>query len=91
MTTLLVILTVIEIALFLGVVAVYLHLIGRSLTASAGHLAKVAFGVRAIDTQTAPIGPAVVGINERLTGIAAALDEVAGLAEQAAGDPGRGA
>ncbi len=84
MTTLLVVLTVVEIALLLGVVAVYLHLVGKSLAKSARHLGKVAFGVRAIESQTAPIGPGVVGINNRLSGIASALDGVATMAESAA-------
>lgn len=84
MRTLLVVLTVIEVALFLGVVASYLYVIGRSLAQTSAYLGKVAFGVRAIESQTAVIGPSVVGINTQLTGIASALEGVATLAEDAA-------
>jgi len=88
MTTFLTILTVIEIVLFLGVVATYLYLVGKSLARSSSLLGKVAFGVRAIESQTAVIGPSVVGVNHQLTGIAAALDGIAGLAENAAASKG---
>lgn len=44
----------------------------------------MSFGVRAIETQCAPIGPGVTRINEQLVGIAGALDGVAGLAERTA-------
>jgi hypothetical protein len=77
---LLVTLTAIEIALFLGAVVVYLIRILQSLRKISLYLGKVTFGVRAIETQTAPIGPSVVKINGQLEGIAAALDGVALLA-----------
>lgn len=90
MTALLVTLTVIEIVVVLAVVAVYLHLIGKSLERTSVHLGKVAAGVRAIDSQTAPVGPAITGINQRLSAIAAALDRVAGRVDQASGTSPRG-
>ena len=82
MRGLLITLTAIEIVIFLGAVVVYLVRITRSLRKIALNLGKVTFGVRAIESQTAPIGPSVVKINEQLAGIAAALDGAATLAEQ---------
>ncbi len=85
MRGLLITLTAVEIVVFLGAVVVYLIRITRSLRQIALHLGKVDFGVRAIETQTAPIGPSVVKINGQLAGIAAALAGVAHLAQQRAG------
>jgi len=83
--TLLVIATLLEIALVIGALAVYLARITRSLRATSALLGKVTFGVRAIETQCEPIGPSVTRINGQLAVIAGALDGVAGLAEAAAG------
>jgi hypothetical protein len=83
--TLLIIGTLFEIALVVGALAVYLGRIARSLENTSALLAKVTFGVRAIETQCEPIGPSVVRINEQLATISGALDGVAGLAEAAAG------
>lgn len=77
MRTALIILTVGEIAAFLGVLVAYLLRINRSLRVTSRNLGKVAFGVRAIDTQTAVIGPSVRRVNEQLQTIAAALDDLA--------------
>lgn len=86
MRTLLIILTVLEIALVVFVLAFYLIRISRSLHLSAGHLAKVTFGVRAVETQCSSIGPSVTRINEQLQGISAALSGVADRAESLAGE-----
>ncbi len=85
MRTLLVIATLLEIALVIGALAVYLARITRSLRATSALLGKVTFGVRAIETQCEPIGPSVTRINGQLAVIAGALYGVAGLAEVAAG------
>ena len=90
MRTLLTVLTVVEIALVVGALALYLVLISRSLRATSALLAKVTFGVRAIETQCEPIGPSVVKINGQLAVIGGALDGIAGLAEEAAGPPAPG-
>lgn len=90
MRTFLIVATVVEIALLVGALAVYLVLIARSLRATSAHLAKVTFGVRAIETQCEPIGPSVVRINEQLVVIGDALDGIAGMAEAAAGPPVQG-
>ncbi len=85
MRTLLILGTLLEIALVIGALAVYLALITRTLRATSALLGKVTFGVRAIETQCEPIGPSVVRINGLLSVIAGALDGIAGLAEAAAG------
>ncbi|MBA2387773.1 MAG: hypothetical protein H0V69_11890 [Acidimicrobiia bacterium] len=85
MRTLLIIGTLVEIALVIGALAVYLVLIARSLRATSALLGKVTFGVRAIETQCQSIGPSVIRINGQLGVITGALDGVAGLAEAAAG------
>lgn len=82
--------TVVEILLVAAVLVVYLTLVGRSLRRTSRYLGKVAFGVRAIETQCEAIGPSVTRINGQLATIAGALDGVAGLAEAAvAGAPSR--
>ena len=80
MRTLLITLSVVEILLLVAALAFYLIRIARSLQTAAASLAKVTFGVRAIETQCASIGPSVVKVNGKLPTIAAALD---GLATQA--------
>lgn len=82
MRTALILLTGVEIALVVGVLAVYLVKIATSLRATAGYLGKTNFGVRAIESQCAPIGPSVTRINDQLTTISLALSGVAELAEQ---------
>lgn len=82
MRPLLIALTALEITLVVAVLAVYLHRIARSLRATAGFLGKTNFGVRAIESQCAPIGPGVMRINEQLTVISSALDGAADLAER---------
>lgn len=82
MRTLLIVLTVVEVALVVGVLAFYLIAIARSLRRTAENLGKVSFGVRAIETQASSIGPSVTRINEQLGGIAAALDTISGKAER---------
>ena len=85
MTTLLVSLTIVEIVLVVVVLVYYLSRIAGSLRRTSTLLGKVAFGVRAIETQTNVIGPSVLVVNEQLTVIATALDDLAALANAAAG------
>jgi hypothetical protein len=85
MTALLVTLTIVEIVLVLLVLVYYLARIAGSLRRTSTLLGKVAFGVRAIETQTEVIGPSVLTVNDQLLGIAAALDDLAGMANAAAG------
>lgn len=79
-------LTAAEAALAVGVLVTYLVWVTQSLRRSSASLAKVTFGVRAIETQCAPIGSVVTRINSQLEGIARALGGVADLAEQAPGN-----
>jgi hypothetical protein len=75
-------LTVIEITVFLGALVVYLLRIISKLNEIVGYLGRISFGVRAIESQTEPIGPGVLGINERLATIAAAVDDLASQVER---------
>lgn len=84
MTALLITLTVVEVLVLVVVLAVYLVAITRTLRRTSRSLAKVSFGVRAIETQCMPIGPSVVKINGQLETIAGALAGVAELADAAA-------
>jgi hypothetical protein len=88
MTTALVILTVVEVAILVGVLATYLVLIDRHLRVISAYLGKLAFGVRAVETQTSPIGPSVLRINATLREIDAALGPIADKAKRAAGARG---
>ena len=85
MRTLLVVLTLVEIALVLAVLVGYLVAIGRSLRRTAVLLGKVAFGVRAIETQTEMVGAQVPVLNERVVGVSGALRDLASLAGSARG------
>lgn len=84
MTTLLIVLTVVEVLVLVVVLALYLVAITRTLRRTSQSLAKVSFGVRAIETQCTPIGPSVTRINGQLEVIAGALAGVAALAGAAA-------
>jgi hypothetical protein len=88
-TALLVTLTILEIVLVAGVLVYYLIRIAASLRRTATLLGKVAFGVRAIETQTEVIGPSVLTVNDQLATISDALADLTDLAEAAAG-PARG-
>ncbi|MEO6653191.1 MAG: hypothetical protein ABIP17_11095 [Ilumatobacteraceae bacterium] len=85
MRNLLIVLTVIEILIFVGALAGYLIAISRTLGSISQSLSKVTFGVRAIETQCSSIGPSVVRVNEQLTVVAGALDGLVRKANQASG------
>ncbi len=85
MTALLVTLTIVEIVLVVVVLVYYLARIAASLRRTAVLLGKVAFGVRAIETQCQVIGPSVLTVNEQLSGVADALASLTDLATAAAG------
>lgn len=88
MTALLIVLTLLEIVIVAAALVIYLVAIARSLRRTAVLLGKVSFGVRAIETQCAPIGPSVLRINDQLAGISGALTAVTGLAQAAANGSG---
>lgn len=82
--TLRVILTVGEIATLVGVLAFFLNVVARQLNRISATLAKITFGVRAVETQCAVIGPAVERINGNLVDTAAGLTTAAAHAERLA-------
>lgn len=83
-TGLLIFLTIVEIVLVVVVLVYYLMRIAASLRRTSTLLGKVAFGVRAIETQCNVIGPSVVKINGQLAGVAEALSDLTDLADAAA-------
>ena len=76
MTTVLIIVTLVEVLLLVVVLAGYLIAIAHTLRKISTTLGLVTFGVRAIETQTASIGPRLVDVNAALEQVAGALDEV---------------
>lgn len=81
MTTLLTLLSCLAALALLAVVAVYLVLIGKELDAIGGrptsYLAKIRFGLRAIETETGHLGPEVTKLNEGLGALEQGLRSVA--------------
>lgn len=84
MVTLLAALTVVEILLLVVVLAVYVTAITNGLRRVADTLAKVTFGVRAVEVQVESVGPALQRVNELGSAIADALPELADAARRAA-------
>lgn len=84
MTKLLVTLTVVEIAIVVLVLAAYVTALTRELRSISTTLGRVAFGVRAVESQTRVIGPSVLRINKTLGEIESALGPIAEKAERAA-------
>ena len=78
MNTVLIILTLVEVLLLVVVLAGYLIAIGTKLHNISKTLGLVTFGVRAIESQTASIGPSLRAVNGALTQVAGALEEVVG-------------
>ncbi|MDP9071637.1 MAG: hypothetical protein M3N68_10250 [Actinomycetota bacterium] len=78
--TLRIFLTVFEIVLLVGTLAFFLNVVARQLNSISATLAKITFGVRAVETQCLVIGPAADRINANLAQIASGLDEAASRA-----------
>ena len=78
MKTLLIVLTLAELAILVVVLAAYLIAIAATLRKISHTLGLVTFGVRAIEKQTEPIGPVARDINGALEQIADALESVVG-------------
>jgi uncharacterized protein YoxC len=87
MRTLLIVLTLVEVALLVVVLAVYLIAIAATLRKVSSTLGQITFGVRAIEKQTQPIGPTVGEINEALVQVADGLEEVVGRVRPGTGTP----
>jgi len=69
------------------VLAVYLVLIASTLRKISKTLGLVTFGVRAIEKQTAPIGPVLGEINGALEQVAGALEGIVGAQPAAESQP----
>ncbi len=82
--TLRVFLTVLEILLFVGVLGFFLNRITQQLVSVNKTLAKITFGVRAVETQCYAIGPAADRINANLASVAAGLEDAASRTERLA-------
>ena len=78
------ILTVLEIVGLVAILATYLSVISRLLNSISSNLARITFGVRAVETQCAVIGPAVDRINGNLADAADGLSQAAAAAERLA-------
>ncbi|MDP9389776.1 MAG: hypothetical protein M3Q48_18140 [Actinomycetota bacterium] len=82
--TLRIFLTVLEIVLFVAVLGFFLNRVAGQLNRISRTLSKVTFGVRAVETQCAVIGPAADRINSNLSAVAAGLEDAASRAERVA-------
>jgi hypothetical protein len=82
--TLRIILTVFEVVLLIGTLAFFLNIVARQLNSISATLAKITFGVRAVETQCLVIEPAAERINRNLAAIADGLEQAASRAERLA-------
>jgi hypothetical protein len=78
------VLTVLEIVLLVLVLAFFLNRVANQLNHICSNLARVTFGVRAVETQCAVIGPAADRINANLASTAAGLEQAGAQAERLA-------
>lgn len=62
-----------QVALLVGVLAGYLLAIAAALRKVSQTLGRITFGVRAIETQTEPIGPVLRDVNADLEAVVAVL------------------
>ncbi len=83
--TLRIFLTVLEIVLLVAVLAWFLARIARLLVSISSTCGKITFGVRAVETQCAVIGPTTDRINAGLSEVNSKLDRAAAEAERRAG------
>ncbi len=89
-TTLMVFLTVLEIATLVVVLALFLVLIAARLRSIDGNLEILAKGLTEVDRHVAAIAPTAVEINSPLRDIVGVLPSIAGRAEYLAGiEPSR--
>lgn len=76
--------SVFDVVALVGVLAYFLARVGRLLSSISATLGKVTFGVRAVETQCAVIGPAADQINANLTVAAGHLQQAVNAAESLA-------
>ena len=79
--TLRIFLTVFEIGLLVGVLATFLNIVAKQLNRISANLARIAWGVRAVEVMCGVIGPAVDRINGNLVDINNDLTRAAAAAE----------
>ncbi len=79
-----IVLSVAEIGGLVVILAIFLTIIAKQLNSISATLAKISFGVRAVETMCAVIGPAVDRINGNLQDICSGLQEAATEAERLA-------
>ncbi|MGH9182673.1 MAG: hypothetical protein ACRDZ9_02470 [Acidimicrobiales bacterium] len=84
MFALYVVLSVLEIVLLVVTLTYFLGRISRLLKSISATLAKITFGVRAVESQCAVIGPAADRVNADLADAAAGLTRAAERAERLA-------
>jgi hypothetical protein len=77
-----IILTLLVIVAFVATLGTFLYILANQLKSIAANLAKITFGVRAVLTQCAVIGPAADRINENLAQTAEGLIAAADAAEK---------
>ncbi|HEX2048786.1 MAG: hypothetical protein ACRD1D_12620 [Acidimicrobiales bacterium] len=82
--TLRIFLTVLEIALLVGTLATFLNIVAKQLNRISANLARIAWGVRAVETMCGVIGPAVDRINGNLVDVNNDLTRAAAAAERLA-------
>ena len=87
MKSVLIIVTLVEVLLLVVVLATYLIIIAAKLRNVSSTLGLVTFGVRAIEKQTAPIGPVLTDVNGALGMVAGALEQVTRPAAPETADP----
>lgn len=83
--TLRIFLTVLEIVLLVAVLAWFLARIAKLLVSISDTCGKITFGVRAVETQCAVIGPTTDRINSGLSEVNSKLDQAAAEAERRGG------
>jgi len=79
--TLRIFLTVLEIVILVGVLATFLNIVAKQLNRISANLARIAWGVRAVETMCGVIGPAVDRINGNLVDVNNDLTRAAAAAE----------
>ena len=79
-----VLLTLLEIAVLVGTLAIFLNIVARQLNRICATLAKITFGVRAVEQMVQNIAPNSDRLNASLSEVASALNDVAGQAERLA-------
>ena len=82
--TLRIFLSVLEIALLVGTLATFLNIVAKQLNRISANLARIAWGVRAVETMCGVIGPAVDRINGNLVDVNNDLTRAAAAAERLA-------